>query len=429
MTRHYEELDSLRGLGAFTVIFCHFLGAYPESMPWMWIFGDNALGTVWNAFHGVTPHGAPLLEMLVGVPMVLLRASSEAIIFFFLLSGFVLSLSFVNGKKPAYLPYLVKRVFRLYPAFLAAITAAFLVKLWLLNGPIAGYSDAWINKHWCQPPTWKVFCDHLPLINRFSTSYLNPPVWSMVVEMRISIIFPLLMLLFLKFRSKAVAGLILLALCCDAWFFVLKQGKGNKDLVSLLQTASNIGFFLMGAWLANHRLRLVAWVQSLTPLQRRGLVATALILYKNDLWISSHWLAGLGGHIPGISESWPTGLGIGLLHLTSAIGASILLVWAISVRSFLCNKVVLFFGKISYSLYLCHMVTLYACIALLHAYLPIWQVLCVALASTIALSTLSYYYVEAPTMRWGRALSQSLARWMERRRTPAPCVEAALKEP
>ena len=147
MTRHYEELDSLRGLGAFTVIFCHFLGAYPESMPWMWIFGDNALGTVWNAFHGVTPHGAPLLEMLVGVPMVLLRASSEAIIFFFLLSGFVLSLSFVNGKKPAYLPYLVKRVFRLYPAFLAAITAAFLVKLWLLNGPIAGYSDAWINKH------------------------------------------------------------------------------------------------------------------------------------------------------------------------------------------------------------------------------------------------------------------------------------------
>lgn len=398
MTRHYEELDSLRGLGAFTVIWCHFLGSYPPDTSWLWIFIDT--------------------------PLAVLRGGNEGIVFFFLLSGFVLSLSFLSEKKVHhYLPYLAKRIFRLYPAYLVAVFAAFLVKFFLLDGRIPGYSDNWINAQWTHPATWKVLVDHLPLVTRFRTSYLNPPVWSLVVEMRISLFFPLLMLLFLKFRGRAVWGIAALSILSGYAYYCLKGNDGYKNLQSLLSTASFACFFVMGAYLAHGRKQLMERLLSLGTWQRRALVLAGLLLYTNDLWISCRWIvavapqARLLNHPP-------------LTNFITGIGASIILVWAISVSSFLSHKVVHFFGKISYSMYLWHMVALYGCIATLHARFPIWQVLLFALAGTIALSTLSFYFVELPTLRLGRKISDALTLWLERRRAPAPCEQVALnKEP
>ena len=393
-TRHFEELDSLRGLGAFTVIWCHFLGCYPGGTPWLWIFTQT--------------------------PLAVLRAGNEGIVFFFLLSGFVLSFSFENGKKtPRYLPYLVKRIFRLYPAYLVAVFAAFLVKQALFDGPIPGYSNEWINKHWTQPGTWKIFAEHLPLITRFHTSYLNPPVWSLVVEMRISLVFPLLMLLFLRFRHWAVWGAAALSMASGYAWMALKAQGGNKDLLSLLDTCSYAGFFLMGALLAHARVPWMARLRALPALQRRALVAAGLLLYTNDLWISCRWITAFVPQAALLNQPPFT-------NFLTGIGASIILLWAISVPSFLSHKVVHFFGKISYSLYLWHMVALYACIAMLHSRLPIWQVWIVALAATVAASALSYHFVELPMMRAGRSLSSALARRLEgsprKPREPAPAA-------
>jgi len=396
MTRHYEELDSLRGLGAFTVIWCHFLGCYPLDTAWLWIFTDT--------------------------PLAVLRAGNEGIVFFFLLSGFVLSFSFLSEKKkPHYLPYLAKRVFRLYPAYLVAVFAAFLVKLCFFDGPIPGYSNEWINRHWMQPGTWKIFTEHLPLITRFKTSYLNPPVWSLVVEMRISLIFPLLMVLFLKFRTRAVASAAILSILSGYTCFYLKENGGNKDLQSLLDTLSFVSFFLMGAYLACTRKQLMDGLLSLSTLQRRALVLAGLLLYTNDLWISCRWITAFAPQAVLLNKP-------PLTNFITSIGASIILIWAISVPSFLSHKLVYFFGKISYSMYLWHMVALYGCIATLHKYFAIWQVWIFAFAATVALSTLSFYGVELPTMRLGRKLADALERWIAPRAKPS-LVEAALDRP
>jgi len=377
------------------VIWCHFLGSYPPDTSWMWIFTDT--------------------------PLAVSRGGNEGIVFFFLLSGFVLSFSFLSEKKkPYYLPYLAKRIFRLYPAYIVAVFAAFLVKRFFLDGPIPGYSDNWINAQWTHPATWKIFADHLPLVTRFKTSYLNPPVWSLVVEMRISLVFPLLMLLFLKFRGRAVWSIALLSILSGYASYHLKSDGGHKDLQSILSTASFVCFFLMGAYLAHARKHLMDRLLSLSALQRRALVAAGLLLYTNDLWISCRWIAAVVPQTVGLNQP-------PLTKFITGIGASIILVWAISVSSFLSHKLVHFFGQISYSMYLWHMVALYGCIATLHARLPIWQVLLIALAGTVALSTLSFYYIELPTMRLGRKLSDALGLWMERRR--AKTAEPVLTEP
>jgi peptidoglycan/LPS O-acetylase OafA/YrhL len=395
MTKHYEELDSLRGLCALTVIWCHFLGSYPPDTSWLWIF--------------------------MNTPLAVLRGGNEGVIFFFLLSGFVLSFSFLSEKKkPLYFPYLVKRIFRLYPAYLVAVFAAFLVKMAFLNGPIPGYSDNWINAQWTHPATWKILADHLPLVTRFRTSYLNPPVWSLVVEMRISLVFPVLIFLFLRFRSRALWAFAVISILSGYASYYLKDNSGNKDLQSLLSTSSFLCFFILGAYLAHARKNLTQRLLSLGAFQRHALVAAGLLLYTNDLWISCRWIAAV---IPQtVLLNKPP-----LTNFITGIGASIILVWAISVSSFLSHKLVHFFGKISYSMYLWHMVALYGCIATLHARLPIWQVLLLALAGTIVLSTLSFYYIELPTMRLGRKLSDRLTLWLGRRRVQANAVEVALK--
>jgi len=392
MTRHYEELDSLRGLGAFTVIWCHFLGCYPIDTKWLWIFTDT--------------------------PLAVLRAGNEGIIFFFLLSGFVLSFSFLSEKKkPHYLSYLAKRIFRIYPAYVVAVFAALLVKLLFFHGPFPGYSEEWINRQWMHPGTWKVFTQHLPLITRFKTSHLNPPVWSLVVEMRISLVFPLLMALFLKFRLRVVSVAALLSLLSGYAFYYLRDNGDNKNIQSLLETLSFVSFFLMGAYLAHARKRLMERLLSLGAFQRRMVVLAGLLLYTNDLWISCRWITAV---VPqAVLLNQPP-----LTNFITGIGASIILIWAISIPSFLSHKLVHFFGKISYSMYLWHMVALYGCIATLHAHFAIWQVWIFAFAATVALSSLSFYGVELPTIRLGRKLSDALERWM----TPQPqLVEPALK--
>jgi peptidoglycan/LPS O-acetylase OafA/YrhL len=395
-TKHYLELDSLRGLGAFTVIFCHFMGAYPEDVPWFWLFTNT--------------------------PLAVLRGGNEGIIFFFLLSGFVLSLSFLGKKNVPYLPFLTKRLFRLYPAYILSVFAAFALKRLLYDGPIPGYG--WTNTQWIHPATWSIFAEHLPMITRFRTAYLNSPVWSLVVEMRISLVFPLLMVFYHKFRGRAVWGAALFSLLCGYADYYLRTTHGHKDLQSILRTLSFAGFFVMGAYLAHNRKQLIESLLSLGALKRRALVAAGLLLYTNDLWISCRWIAAVIPQTEALNQP-------PLTNLITSVGASIILIWAISAPSFLSNKAVHFFGKISYSTYLWHMVVLFTSIATLHALFPIWQVLLIAFGVTVIVSTLSFYYIEMPTMRLGHRLSKALALWMEQRRsTRMPCAEqAALKEP
>jgi peptidoglycan/LPS O-acetylase OafA/YrhL len=118
----YRQLDSLRGLGALSVFFAHFISL---KMAW------------------------PLLNTLHQTPLGILCNGTAALMLFFVLSGFVLSLPFVGHDRPLKLgEFYIKRIFRIYPAYIFAIILAVLLKEFVFdkNG-LAPYTN-WLNNFW-----------------------------------------------------------------------------------------------------------------------------------------------------------------------------------------------------------------------------------------------------------------------------------------
>ncbi len=78
--RRFYELDSLRGVAALTVVFHHFSRICPERIT----------------------------HVLIRTPLRLLIAGHQAVILFFLLSGFVLTLPYKKRNSLSYGPFLLK---------------------------------------------------------------------------------------------------------------------------------------------------------------------------------------------------------------------------------------------------------------------------------------------------------------------------------
>src|SRR5579859_882796 len=108
-TQRIASLDSIRGLAALGVVLTHCTGVYTDPPVW--------------ATH---------------LPLSLILWSGHGfVLVFFALSGFVLFIPFKKGNV-AYAPYLVKRVARLYPAFVVAVLLSAALYTLVDHRPIAG---------------------------------------------------------------------------------------------------------------------------------------------------------------------------------------------------------------------------------------------------------------------------------------------------
>jgi peptidoglycan/LPS O-acetylase OafA/YrhL len=98
MNQRFEELDSLRGLAALAVFFGHMY----------LVFNENLISKLLFEFG----------------PLRIAVAGSEAVTFFFVLSGFVLSLPFYSNRQPNYRHFVIRRVCRIYIPYIIAILVA-----------------------------------------------------------------------------------------------------------------------------------------------------------------------------------------------------------------------------------------------------------------------------------------------------------------
>src|SRR6187402_933896 len=122
----YRQLDSLRGLAAICVFFSHYFLIFKVDEAWA--------------------------TQLKATPLGILINGSSAVLFFFVLSGFVLTLPFANNKKPLKLvEFYVKRVFRIYPAYIVAILFAIILKTFFYDRMGIGHFTPWISHFWNWP--------------------------------------------------------------------------------------------------------------------------------------------------------------------------------------------------------------------------------------------------------------------------------------
>jgi peptidoglycan/LPS O-acetylase OafA/YrhL len=363
----YEQLDAMRGIAALLVVISHVVAWWPETdvPPQAW-------------------HRTSWMDAIVCSPLHLLWDGSGAVIFFFVLSGFVLSLGFLAEHRSGYGRYIVRRMFRLFPVLVFCVVAVWCALL-LLHPVRHDDLPYWLPGQSELPVSFKVMVGHIVLVGGFFYEHLDPPVWSMEHEVRVSIIFPLLIWV-ARQGNLALVGLTFVSLLA-----AIVAGR-TLDLHlfawSLMRTFYYLPIFCAGILLAFNRQSWVGWAQ------RRERWQLWALLFGSLLMISMRWVVPFGGTAA---------------DLFAGAGSLSLLLLALSwpgMTECLVTPVTGWLGRISYSLYLSHVPVYAVGIYLLHGLLPLWAITLVVVPFALVVGHLVTRYIENPFMRWGRRLTE-----------------------
>lgn len=352
----YKELDSLRGLAALTVLFAHIIT----------VFYRNKAGFLESDFKFWMDY----------TPFKVFFSAHEAVIFFFILSGFVLSLQFYSKKPFNYLSYMVKRITRIYIPYLVAVFLA----IWLVYKGNVSSEDIF---------------GHIIFIGNYNYDAFMGVVWSLTHEMRISIIFPLIMIFILR-RSHwtTILGICVFFTSIASYFYLHHPYFDAKlYLVNFYSSLHYTSMFMVGALLARYKQELTKFFISLGGLERFVVLCTGIILYIN--------FANQTQPISEFISDW-----------ISAMGISLLIISALSFKKFsdfLLFKPIHFIGKISYSLYLTHIIVLFMMLKYYELF-PTYVLALIAISISIIIATVLYYTIEVPSIYLGQFLTKRRAR-------------------
>jgi peptidoglycan/LPS O-acetylase OafA/YrhL len=221
--------------------------------------------------------------LLCSGPVHLFWAGHQAVVFFFVLSGFVLSLPFYK-ENPGVAAFVIKRICRICIPYWVAALIAFVAFACFSRGGIPELS-VWLAGTWCEPITAKVVAQHALLIGSFHNGCYNPALWSLVIEMRISLILPLLMLCVNRLRWQASlfgVGIACYVLGRAAQWYFSHVVEASSDYWSTLMY---VYMFIAGALLAKHATAIGKRWRVISPARRRAVFAIALIAYAYAFWL------------------------------------------------------------------------------------------------------------------------------------------------
>ncbi|OKP91839.1 hypothetical protein A3844_01625 [Paenibacillus helianthi] len=363
MKNRINQLDEIRGLAALSVILSHILTITPFLFQ----------------------------SVLQFTPLRIFWAGHEAVIVFFLLSGFVLSLPFYKKKPFSYRQFLIKRVFRIYLPYVVALGFVLLMKKAFYSGGVEGFEA--INRLWAIKLDKELIINHFLLITNFNTDALNPVFWSLVHEMRISLIFPILMVFILRFNWKTNIFIALALSLVSGTSLVDRFDISEGFFTSYIDSLHYVSIFMVGALLAKNRQILINYFKQLNRLLKYTILLIALCFYTLSYGIQ-HFIS---GDFQYIVSDW--------LILIAGVIFIILSLSSSKVSFFLSLKPIAYSGKISYSLYLYHLPILMATLYLFIGTLPIWGIYCISLLSIFVVSTASWYLVENTSIAIGQSLS------------------------
>ena len=365
------ELDALRGLAALSVVLYHFV---------MMFWGEE----IYKVGGGSAAHLSLALALMATLRIFY---GHEAVILFFLLSGFVLSLPWLHGKGQPYPVFVCRRVFRIYFPYLAALALAVAGNcIW--HGPLG--RGPWADQTWLHPVDWNLVWQHVLFIGEYPPAVFNTAFWSLPVEMRASLVFPLLFLLAMRLRDRKV---LLLPVClgCSGLRSALLHWR-HSEFLSTATTIQYIGAFLIGILLASYRTeirdRLASWN------------GRSIVMFL----CCSLFIYGYGGAIvskySGSTGEWVSATGgAGIICLS--IG------WA-PMTAFLHWRIPQFLGQISYSTYLVHGTILFALTYSLGSKISHIEFFGLYISLVILFAWCMYHAVEKPCMEYGRRLSLHL---------------------
>jgi peptidoglycan/LPS O-acetylase OafA/YrhL len=378
-------LDSLRGVAASAVVAFH---------CWAAADGPTRLGLA-----GM-PH-SPAAFILQGLSH-FLDMGRGAVMLFFVLSGFVLACS-LQGVGNTYGGYVVKRLFRIYPAFAVALASSLLLHSLIGTPHVA--DNALLQRIYAVDTTVLDVVEAFLLWGTSQSLNLDLVMWSLVHEMRISLLFPLILWSVRAGRRGAVAAYFALSLLCTSGLYAT-TGRVAYGFVehTVAQTLAVTGFFAVffavGARLALEREVVAARVRTMSGPATAALLCLCLLVFLK------------GDHG---AEVRSTSL-IDYAHGVAACGLIALALGSVRFATALCHPILRWLGRISYSLYLVHLPVLYVVMQTFGPGRPLLAASSVVIISLLAAHALARW-IEFPLMALGRQLS--------RRRQPVASVGRA----
>ena len=211
---------------------------------------------------------------------------------------------------------------------------------------------------------------------------LDLVMWSLVHELRISLVFPLLFVLTRRWPAATLVATLLIAVACTA---ALAGTDADGVLTSLADTARFVPLFVAGILIAS-RVDAVRRAVSRLP----GALAAVL-------WVASVALMLAPGQSMSDYYNFVWGSG------------AVLLLW-LTVGSARADRILsasplVWLGRVSYSLYLIHVPLLVAAVHLADGILPLWLTIALVIPLTLLAAELMYRAAEEPSIRLGRWLT------------------------
>jgi peptidoglycan/LPS O-acetylase OafA/YrhL len=360
-----HELDSIRGIAALSVVLFHFfLG---------WTFFAHASG--WQS-----------IALKVFYP---LYSGPEAVRLFFVLSGLVLALPYLRGRGQRYPIFAVRRTLRIYGPYLVALAIG-------IAGAAVFHNEVTRQKMmdccWSKPVSLRLVTQHVLFLGDYDFAQFNVVIWSLVQEMRISLVFPLLFLVVDRLSTRK--ALILAAGCTATAMLIIRfrpEVVTPYVAMSLVMTVHYLAFFILGILIAKNFGAIGRWYELLSGVKRGVLLGVSLVMYSLSGMAA---VALLGTHIKLLvgTSDWGTVVG--------AIGIIVTGLFSAPMKRLLLMRIPRFLGRISYSLYLTHVpVLLVLALTLRPRGISLSALLPIYLASALVVGSLFCLWVEEPFTR------------------------------
>lgn len=381
-------LDSIRGIAAFVVVVDHLVYAFCPILK--------------SSYSNLAAR-SDLIRWFGATPLSVVHNGTFSVRLFFVLSGFVLSLSFFRTQDQGVVASAaIRRYFRLVvPALVSVLLAWALIRAGLYRNLAAAQlmsqpADSWLNQ-WGQFDGGFLSAFRQGVFDTFfcydPDRTLNSNLWSMSIELRGSFLVFSILALVGMLRNRWVVYLAL--------FFILDRigGEYYCDFVGGLALC-DILFgpdSRVGPLEASSARGLLVWL---------GVLAGGIFLGATSAeWLESEF--GLRGHLV---RFWPT-VGALMIILAATRGG-----W---IRRILEFRMFRFLGKVSFSLYLVHFPL--TCTLAAGSYVCMrdcgmshFSSAAVASALTIGASLITawllYHLTEAPAISLGRIVEHRFFR-------------------
>ncbi|TRX04457.1 acyltransferase family protein [Flavobacterium gawalongense] len=359
-----EYLDSLRGLASISVVLSHFVLAYRLDLEFK-LLNYSPFHFFYDGFAAVT--------------------------FFFVLSGYVLTLS-LESKESIVLPsFYSKRIFRIMPAYIVTLLISLILYSFFKVVHTNPDSSSWINSFWDKPLDFINFAKQIVFLVPDRYAELVCQNWSLKVEMQFSFLIPFLYIIYKKTNFL--------------FFFFL-----NLILYSFFSLPVYLFHFSFGISLAMNKDFILAHFVKLKNSSRTILICCILFLYTYRYTLPMYYYYFFREQSVLLNND-------DLIWIISGIGSFLILLYCFTssrLQKILNLNFFTFIGRISYAIYLTHMMVLIFVVpivinqlnnvGIVNNYVVWFFSLIALLIITIILSYFLTTFIEVPMAKLGNSI-------------------------